>query len=70
MGSLPPPSGPPVDPEGGAADEVAAVVMIPDRRDKGEAGRFAPEPNVLVVGGRVETNVVPRIGRESANRAG
>ena len=48
----PPPSGPPVDPKGGAADEEETVVMIPDRRDKGEAGQFAPEPNVLVVGGR------------------
>ena len=27
----PPPSGPPVYPEGGAADEVTAVVVIPDR---------------------------------------
>ena len=66
--NLPPPSGPPVDPEGDAGDEVAAVVVIPDRRGKGEAGQFAPEPNVLVVGGRIGINVVPGIVRRAANR--
>src|ERR1039458_636941 len=66
--NLPPPNGPPVDPEGGAGDEEAAVVMIPDRRDKGEAWQFAPEPNVLVVGGWVEIDVVPRVAGGAANR--
>ena len=52
-GTLPPPGVPPVKPEAGAGYEEEAVVMIPDRRDKREAGQLAPQPNMLVVGGRV-----------------
>ena len=66
--NLPPPSGPSVDPEKGAGDEVEAVVVIPDGRDNAEAGQFAPEPDALVVGGRIEINVVPGIARRAANR--
>lgn len=66
--SLPPPGFPPVYIEVGAGYEEEAVVMIPDRRDNGEAGKFAPDPNVLPVGGWVEINVVPGIGRGAANR--
>ena len=32
------------------------------------AGQFAPEPDALVVGGRIEINVVPGIARRAANR--
>jgi hypothetical protein len=42
--------------------------MIPDRRDNGGAAQFAPDPNVLSVGGRVEIHVVPEIGRGAGNR--
>jgi hypothetical protein len=66
--NLPPPSGPPVYPEVGAGDEVAAVVMIPDRRHKREAELPAMKPNVLVVGGWVEIDVVPGAASGAANR--
>jgi hypothetical protein len=66
--NLPPPNGPPVDPEGGAGEEEAAVVMIPDRRHKREAELPAMKPNVLVVGGWVEINVVPGVTGGTANR--
>ena len=65
---LPFPSGPPIEPERGAGDEVAAVVMIPDRRDKREAELPAMKPNVLVVGRWVEINVVPGVTGGTANR--
>ena len=57
-----------MEPEGGAGDQLAAVVVIPVRRDNPEAGQFAPEPNVLIAGSRAKMRVLPEIVRRPANR--